>query len=105
MIRTVLSSANLLVASETYLDLMRDVPHWCFELTVEVVSGVAAFPLARRLWRFALRRHDEQEHAPDLEDLLQINTFLIRRIESLEAWEEEAYERLQALEHTQEVDE
>jgi hypothetical protein len=97
VIRTVVLTSPNLLGAETYLDLMRDVPHWCFELTVEVVSGVAAWPLARRLWRWALRRHDEVEHPTIVVDSLVTSlSAALQRIEALEA---------RASFNTQEVDE
>lgn len=48
--------------AETYRGLLTDGPHWMFELTVELVTGILLAPLARWAWRAGLRRHDAVAH-------------------------------------------
>lgn len=55
-----------MVFAETYFELLRNGPHWAFELTVEVVTAAfMALPL-RRIVRTAVRRHDEKKHGADV---------------------------------------
>ncbi len=44
--------------AETYLQLLRDWPHWAFEGTVEAVTFLLLTYPAKRL----LRRHDRKRH-------------------------------------------
>jgi hypothetical protein len=46
------------LASESYLTLMRDPAHWLFEITVEIVTGlVITWPIRR-----FVRHHDRRVH-------------------------------------------
>lgn len=46
------------MVAETYMQLLRDWPHWAFEFTVEAVT----FVLATLPARYLLRRHDAHKH-------------------------------------------
>lgn len=50
---------------QSYVGLMTDVPHIAFELTLEAVTGIAIYPLARRLlraYRDRIHREIDAEH-------------------------------------------
>lgn len=42
--------------------ILTDPAHITAEIIIEVVPGIALYPVARRLWKRALRRHDAQAH-------------------------------------------
>jgi hypothetical protein len=44
--------------AETYMQLLGNVPHWAFELTVEAVSAAVGAVFAR-IW---VKRHDRKHH-------------------------------------------
>ena len=46
------------MVAETYLELLRNWPHWAFEMTVEGATALLFTPLVRRL----VRRHDRRHH-------------------------------------------
>lgn len=50
-----------LLADESYWDLMRSVPHWMMEFTVEIVTGIVFAPV----WRLIMRKHDAKHHSGD----------------------------------------
>lgn len=54
----------MMILSETYWELMRNVDHWLFELTLififDVMIGMLAYPLFRK-W---LAAHDRRHHRP-----------------------------------------
>jgi hypothetical protein len=48
-----------------YLGLLTDAPHIFFELTLEAITGIAVYPLARRLlraYRERIHREIDAEH-------------------------------------------
>lgn len=48
-----------------YVGLMTDAPHICFELSLEAITGIAIYPLARRLlraYRDRIHREIDAEH-------------------------------------------
>lgn len=49
--------------AETFLDLVRDLNHWGFEIVSDAVFGIVLYPAGTWLWRRALRRHDAEHHA------------------------------------------
>jgi hypothetical protein len=51
------------IIAETYVQLLHNWPHWAFEMTVEAVTGIAGWVLARPFFRRWLKRHDRAEHA------------------------------------------
>lgn len=44
--------------AETFLQLLTNWPHWAFEVTVEVATGLVLTPLVR----LVVRRHDRRRH-------------------------------------------
>jgi hypothetical protein len=46
------------MVSETYWQLLTNVPHWLFEITSDAVLGLALYPLIKRM----VRRHDRTHH-------------------------------------------
>ncbi|GAC1529007.1 MAG: hypothetical protein NVS3B1_20480 [Marmoricola sp.] len=58
----------LVIAAETYTQLMTNPPHLEFELTLEALTGILLYPIGRRLLRRAKARwHREidEEHGID----------------------------------------
>lgn len=50
---------------KSYVGLMTDWPHICFELSLEAVTGIAVYPLARRVlraYRDRIHREIDAEH-------------------------------------------
>lgn len=55
---------------QAYIALIRNVPHWLLEITIEVVTGILIYPLARWIWGGAVARHDEKFHKGDRHGLV-----------------------------------
>ena len=51
------------VLAETYTGLMTDAPHLLFELTMEALTGLVAYPLGRLITRRVHRRLGTKIHA------------------------------------------
>jgi ABC-type antimicrobial peptide transport system permease subunit len=51
---------------EAYIALMQSVPHWAFEITLEIITGILIYPLAKWFWTRAVTRHDEEFHPDDV---------------------------------------
>jgi len=53
----------------TYQHLLVNVPHWMLELTIEVITGILIYPVARWIWSRAksdaISSHDAQYHEHD----------------------------------------
>ena len=45
-----------------YFNLLTDINHWLFELTVEGFTGILLYPFIKLIWRRAIKRHDEKFH-------------------------------------------
>lgn len=55
----------MIEASESYVDLMRSAPHWGFEITLELLSGLVVYPFYRwlhRKWESRIHREIDAEH-------------------------------------------
>lgn len=50
-----------MMLAETYMELVTNFPHWAFELTAEIATGIVFSPL----WAFLIRRHDRRKHPID----------------------------------------
>lgn len=53
----------MILAAETYWELMSDPAHWLFELTLivifDIIIGAIAWPFVKN-W---IKKHDEKKHA------------------------------------------
>lgn len=48
----------MILADETYFDLVTNVPHVLFELTWEMITGVVVYPFIR----WGVKLHDRRKH-------------------------------------------
>lgn len=60
MLATLVNEVHEVAHEEGYLDLMRSLPHWGFELTLEGLTGIG-WLLIGIWWQ---KRHDRKHH-PD----------------------------------------
>lgn len=61
----------LMLASEggtflqEYFHLLTNAAHICFELTLELITGVIVYPFAKKIWEKAVIKHDKEHHGHD----------------------------------------
>jgi hypothetical protein len=65
-----------MILAETYVELLKNRPHWLFELTVEAASGLAIAPL----WRYLRKKHHEKFH-PGSMHVLDVEPWVSRSYE------------------------
>lgn len=53
----------LILAAESFTELLRSGPHWAFEICVELVTGLLLAKPAKVLWVRWHERHDAEAHS------------------------------------------
>lgn len=53
---------NVLILAETYAELMTNTAHIAFELSWEIITFIAMWPIAKWKARKEIRKHDAQHH-------------------------------------------
>lgn len=48
--------------SESFLDLLTDLPHWGFEVASDIVLGLVLYLPVKTLWNRWHTRHDQELH-------------------------------------------
>lgn len=51
-----------MILAESYMQLMRDLNHIAFELSWEIITFVAMWPIAKWKARKEIRKHDAEHH-------------------------------------------
>lgn len=62
---------SLVIAAESYSDLLRSAPHWGFELTLEALTGIVVYPFIRwahQQWEARVHREIDAEHGVEHHD-------------------------------------